>query len=309
MSDNKIINQYLREGNFKEAYNIIESNLKDEANFETIFVQHKIIKYWINRSENINKIKDSYEKGLYLLNEWKNFCNYVNKCDVSKIVEFESINYFIHKTALDSFIKARDEGEFKDNNIDLLLRIYICYKELGEFDEGIKILKYAYSLNHSPQILLLLADIYYLKGEYLNSRILFKEVFFFENCFDLKFDDISCDKIFEIIEKIKRDGVNEFAINYWIPIYGFIDGFFNLRREIKKEEIDRIKSNILELERSFYNDKKENDILKLILIKNYIILIEYNFYQEKDIDKCEQYFDKLKNIDNVIFDKIKDIFN
>ncbi|MCX8058740.1 MAG: hypothetical protein N3A58_04950 [Spirochaetes bacterium] len=309
MSDSKIINEYLRDGNFREAYNLIDAIIKEENNFENIVVQHKIIKYWINRTDYINKIKDPYEKGLYLLKEWKNFCSYIDKCNVLKLVEFESVSYYVHKSALESFLKAREEGEFRDNNIDLLIKIYICYKELGNFDEAIKILKYTYSLNHDPQVLLYLADVYYLKGELNYSKLLFKELFFFENYYNLQLDDISCDKIFEIIDKIVKDKIPEHAVNYWIPVYGYIDGFFNLIREMKKEEIEKIKSNIVSLERYFYDDQKQNDIVKSFLIKNYIILIEYYIYQENDLNKVDQYFNKIKNIDSIIYDKIKAIFS
>jgi|GEM_PF-1570951 hypothetical protein len=310
MPDNKIINQYLRDGNFKEAYNVIEEILKEESNFETIFVQHKIIKYWINRIEVINKIKDPYEKGLYLLNEWKNFCNYIREFNVLKVVELESISYFIHNSALESFIKAKEEGEFKEKNLDLLLKIALCYKELGNYDESIGILKYVYNLNHDPQILIYLADLYYLKGEYLSSRLIFKEVFFFENYFDIDFCDISCDVFFNIIDKIKRDGFNEFEINYWIPVYGFIEGFFNVRRELIQVEVEKIKTNLNSIEKSYYSDDgKIKQNLKPVLIKNYIILLEYYFYQEFDKNKFEQYLDKIKNMDSLIYEKIKNNFN
>ena len=103
MSKN-IIN-FLMEGKFNEAYSFIEDSISKEKKVDDLLLQHRIIKYWINHLEVIDKIENDYEKGLAYLDEWEEFLKYVEKHKMQKVDEINAIHYFIHKQAVEHLEK------------------------------------------------------------------------------------------------------------------------------------------------------------------------------------------------------------
>jgi hypothetical protein len=150
----------------------------------------------------------------------------------------------------------------------------------------------------------MLADFLYAKGETLEAQILFKDVFFLDNTisFDTKF--VKCDKILEIIEKIKKDNYPEYEILEWIPIYGYIDGFLNVKRQLNKTEFEKIFSEMTKFEKIFYSNPQIKSQVEAKLIKKCILLLEYYTFQEVDTVKQEQIKLKLKNINETIAKQI-----
>lgn len=299
----KNINSLLMEGKFNEAYALIEDSISKEKKVDDLLLQHRIIKYWINHLEVLNKIKNDYEKGLAYLNEWSEFLVYVEKHKMHNVDEINAIHYFVHNKAVIHLLNAKQEKN--TNDISLLLSIAYCFKEIAKYDEAIETLKYAYKLDHNSQIMFLMADCYYLKGDIEIAKLFFKEVFFFENSLTLlDFDVISCDKIFEIIEIAKKNGFEEYEAIEWVPIYGILNNFFDIRRELTEQEINKIKQEIIELEKIYYVDVTSKSNLEPVLIKKYIILVEYFTIQIQDKNKREQYLNKIKNINPVLYEEL-----
>ncbi len=305
MSNKKNINVYLMEGNFKEAYTVIEESIGKEKKVDELLLQHRVIKYWMNHIDSINKYSDSYERGLAYFDEWNFFQDYLEKHKMEHSEEIDAIHYFVHDNAAKCFIKARNNKN--NNDIDLLKKIAYCLKEISKYEESLEVLKYAYKLNKNAQILMMIADCYYLKGDKNTAKLFFREVFFFEQSFILNFSMISSDKIFEIIDLIKKNNWEEYEIVDWIPIYGLLTGFFDVRRELVEEEVKKIKKTIGDLEAIFYSNSQDKSNIVPILIKNYILLVEYFNYQNKDEIKFEQYFNKIKSINPFFYEKLKGV--
>lgn len=299
----KNINSLLMDGNFYKAYELIEESITKEKRVDDLLLQHRIIKYWINHLEVLDKIENDYEKGLAFLNEWNEFLKYVEKHKMQNVDEINAIHYFVHNKAVTYLLNAKKEKS--TNDISLLLKISYCFKEIAKYEEAIETLKYAYKLDHNSQILFMMADCYYLKGDIEISKLFFKEVFFFENSLTLlDFDLISCDKIFELIEIAKKNGFNEYEAIEWIPIYGILNEFFDIRREVTEEEIGKLKNEIIELEKIYYVDISSKSSLEPVLLKKYILLIEYYTFQKPDNNKRTQYLNKIKNINPIIFEEL-----
>jgi tetratricopeptide (TPR) repeat protein len=299
----KQISSLLTNGDFTNAIDILTSSLSNENNIEEYATLHKIIKYWINRDDKLNRINQPYEKALAYFDEWDNFLKFLQENNIdTKISEIHCIHNFVFSKCLSLFIESRTETRI--NDIDLLIKIAYCFRELSQYEEGIQTLQYAYKLNKNQLISLMLADFLYAKGETLEAQILFKDVFFLDNTisFDTKF--VKCDKILEIIEKIKKDNYPEYEILEWIPIYGYIDGFLNVKRQLNKTEFEKIFSEMTKFEKIFYSNPQIKSQVEAKLIKKCILLLEYYTFQEVDTVKQEQIKLKLKNINETIAKQI-----
>lgn len=299
----KQISSLLTNGDFANAIDILTSSLSNENNIEEYATLHKIIKYWINRDDKLNRINQPYEKALAYFDEWDNFLKFLQENNIdTKISEIHSIHNFVFSKCLSLFIESRTETRI--NDIDLLIKIAYCFRELSQYEEGIQTLQYAYKLNKNQLISMMLADFLYAKGETLEAQILFKDVFFLDNTisFDTKF--VKCDKILEIIEKIKKDNYPEYEILEWIPIYGYIDGFLNVKRQLNKNEFEKIFTEMTKFEKIFYSNPQIKSQVEAKLIKKCILLLEYYTFQEADTVKQEQIKLKLKNINETIAKQI-----
>jgi len=150
----------------------------------------------------------------------------------------------------------------------------------------------------------MLADFLYAKGDILEAQILFKDIFFLDNTisFDTKF--VKCDKIHQIIESIKKDNYPEYEILEWIAVYGYIDGFLNVKRQLNKNELDKIFSEMTKFEKLFYSNPQIKSQIEAKLIKKCILLLEYYTYQDVDPVKQEQYKLKIQNINETIAKQI-----
>lgn len=299
----KQISILLSDGDFSKAIELLTSSLSIENNIEDFAVLHKIIKYWVNREDKLNRLNQPYEKALAYFEEWDQFIKFLieNKID-TKTSEVHCIHNFVFSKALSLFIDSRTD--LRINDIDLLIKIAYCFRELSQYEKGIQTLQYAYKLNKNQLISLMLADFLYAKGDILESRILFKDIFFLDNniVFDTKY--IKCDKLLDIIENIKKDNYPEYEVLEWIPIYGYIDGFLNVKRQLNKNEVDKIFDDMTKFERIFYSNPQIKSQVEAKLIKKCILLLEYYTFQQVDNLKQEQFKLKLNNINESIAKQI-----
>lgn len=299
----KQISSLLAVGDFSKAIDILTSSLSSENNIEEYATLHKIIKYWLNREDKLNRFNQPYEKALAYFDEWDLFTNFlmVNNID-NKLGEVHCIHNFVFSKALSLFIESRTEARI--NDLDLLIKIAYCFRELSQYDNGIQTLQYAYKLNKNQLISLMLADFLYARQEIFQARILFKDILFLENtiAFDTKY--IKCDKILEIIENIKKDNYQEYEILEWLPVYGYIDGFLNVKRELDSNEVKKIFDDMTKFEKIFYSNPQIKSQVEAKLIKKCILLLEYYTYQEVDAVKQQQLKLKLNNINETIAKQI-----
>lgn len=299
----KQISTLLAEGDFSKAIEILTSSLSNENKIDEYAALHKIIKYWTNREDKLNRFNQPYEKALAYFEEWDSFIHFLtdNKID-TKLSEVYCIHNFVFSKSLSLFIESRTETRI--NDIDLLIKIAYCFRELSQYENGIQTLQYAYKLNKNQLISLMLADFLYAKGDILEAKILFKDVFFLENTINFDTKYISCDKILELIDNIKKDNYPEYEALEWLPVYGYIDGFLNVKRQLDKAELDKILSDMNKFEKIFYSNPQIKSQVEAKLIKKCILLLEYYTFQEIDPLKQEQFKLKLKNINETISQQI-----
>ncbi len=299
----KQISTLLAEGDFSKAIEILTSSLSNENKIDEYAALHKIIKYWTNREDKLNRFNQPYEKALAYFEEWDSFIHFLtdNKID-TKLSEVYCIHNFVFSKSLSLFIESRTETRI--NDIDLLIKIAYCFRELSQYENGIQTLQYAYKLNKNQLISLMLADFLYAKGDILEAKILFKDVFFLENTINFDTKYISCDKILELIDNIRKDNYPEYEALEWLPVYGYIDGFLNVKRQLDKTELDKILTDMNKFEKIFYSNPQIKSQVEAKLIKKCILLLEYYTFQEIDPLKQEQFKLKLKNINETISQQI-----
>jgi tetratricopeptide (TPR) repeat protein len=304
MSNKNTLINLLNEGNFTKAYESLSSELQEENEVEHLVLLHRIIKFWQNREEKLTKLVHPYEQALAYYNEWEAFESFMKENKINpSIPEVHAIHNFVFNKALNSFLDSRSQSRI--NDIDLLKKISICFRELGEYDNSIKTLQYAYRLNKDQLISLMLADVFYAKGQFSHAKILFKDTFFLENniAFDTKY--IVCDKINEIIENIKKDNYPEYLVFEWIPVYGYIEGFLNVKRELSENEFEKVSADLVKFEKLYYSKQELKPELEPKILKKCILMLEYYIYQVKDEIKKNQYLLKIHNLNESLAKQIE----
>ena len=171
---------------------------------------------------------------------------------------------------------------------------------------AIETLEYARSSHkNSAKLLAVLGEAYFHIDEISKSILYFKEAFFINpseiNINLLKSKPIQ--NLIEIIHEMKPD-CND--IREWIPIFGFTEDIFYMRRNLNNEQIETIKREIYSLEMNFQitgKDKIASSNITPRLINKYLWMLDYFNNQERDLESIAEIKSRLIQIDKDIFNK------
>lgn len=265
---------FLEAGNPEEASKIVQNSfLYDSVSPELIFTSN-CCNRWIDYIRNVMFQENPMERGESLLAEWKNFLCYVKAQNFVYQPTVYAICRGVFSLALQNFNRLLNE---KDPVIkaDVLRKTGLCYKKLGEFENAKMCLAQANSLHQGQAAVLAdLADCYALCGEDKYSKVLFREAFFIDSKkIDLEYLDSPL--INRLAEKTEEQGYSGALLNAWIPVYGVLWGVFSIRRNLKPQEVARLRQEIYAMENEHKDPSRDSEILVPRLINKYFWLIDY----------------------------------
>ena len=299
----------IKSGKITEALKFFENTLKDRVDEESE-CGIKIIKYVLSKVKRIREVNDNHKIADMLVMEWRNVLSWINTNDCGKFPDLtESIKYYIfllalkyYQAAIDSILGNSSSG-FVD--IDLMVKVSKCYREIGEVDKCIEVLEEVRGYRvYDSSVLSNLADAYFEVGEIDRSKLFFREAFFWDpqeiDVFDLKSMLIK-----GLIKIVVSHGYKGEEINEWIPIYGVIENLFDVRRELLKEEVDMILDRVRVMEAEYERDRKWRNILEPRLVNNYIWLIDYYALQVGDYELARSVGKILQKFSPNIHNKLK----
>ncbi len=288
-----------REGNFTDSIIELENALKIDFEYPGIIIAMKCANFWLERQKRIETINDHYEKGEFLMAQWKQFTEFSGKLE--KITEkcLFSIKQYIFAEALKNYLQLHKDSVIYET--DILLRIGRCYKGLGNYEKALEFIELASQQNSgNTEIMAELADCYSLVNEIRASKAFFREAFF-KNPQDIDLSILESEYIHRLIDKLKKMGFKKPELNEWIPVYGIIYGIFNIKRELRPLEIGKLKQSIFKLEQSFFKDINKEEFCIPRLLNHYFWLIDHYVSTGEEKIKIEEVLKKIENINPEIY--------
>jgi len=296
----KVCNHF-KDGLFENAIELLERALKIDFEYNGVTSALKCATFWKERKERLLNIAENYEKAEFLMDQWELFSKFL--CQIGETSErcLYNLKQHVFGTALKNYHMLKEASGLYD--IDVLVKIGRCYKTLGNFDKAIEYLSIAnQQKNRSPEILAQLADCYSLINEIRISKLFFREAFFLG---PKKINLVSLDAgmIAKLIIEIKKLGIPDDLLNYWIPVYGTIFGVFTIKRELRPLEFGKLKQAIYNLEKKLREGRDNQTGNVPILINHYFWLIDHYISAKEDKSKIEEVLSKIKEIDIRIYNE------
>ncbi|WP_407426069.1 hypothetical protein [Treponema sp.] len=263
----------LEEGKPFQAREILDRALEyNFDNTELIFARW-CCSYWTDFVQTLSKL-DSTERGDSLIARWKAF-----KIDYERQKQiFQKPLYAIQKgifrLALDSYESFHEEGN-QLQQAELLRKKGLCCKKLGKYEDALNLLTEAHQISMSSAVIISeMADCFALCGEDKKAKVLFREAFFID-AQKIEIQFLDSDLIAGLIQRIKEKGYSGSELQAWIPVYGVLYGVFNVKRELRPQEVGRLKQEIYALENEIKDPASDSKILKPKLINMYFWLIDH----------------------------------
>ncbi|MCQ2240523.1 hypothetical protein [Treponema sp.] len=280
---------------FKQPLELLKEILKGELGNKRLVFAIRCCDFWAKADDSIAG-NSFFEQGEWLLAQWKKF---------QMILEFagpdcEKITYSFKKgifsKALEVYSKANDDKDPKLKS-EILRKTGLCYKKLGSYEMALRFLTEANAMvPGQAQLIAEMADCYAFYGETKNAKMLFKEAFYMDaRKIDLTFLDSPLIRV--LVEKVEDTGYSGPALLEWIPVYGVILGIFNVKRQLKSQEVLRLKQEIYSREGEMKDPSSNKEFLKPHLINLYFWLIDYYILEKDSISKINEVLLKLKLLD------------
>jgi tetratricopeptide (TPR) repeat protein len=282
----------------------LEEALKIDFEHPEVVYALKCLNWWIERMKQLSEFPNAYEKGSFILSQWRPFYIFLGRLGQSHEVCLYALRRFVFSSSLRFFQEVLEEG-VEQNDPSLLLQIGRCYKGCGNYDLAIKYLEQAerYKKNDA-ETLSELADVNALLEETLAAKVLFREAFFLDpQAVDLR--SMESELIIRLREKVKSFGYSEAEVPEWIPIYGNLFGVFSIKRELKQIELGRLKQSIFALENDVKNRPENILFAKPRLLNRYFWLIDYYENKGEDPVLIEETMLKIRVVDPSIYERYR----
>jgi tetratricopeptide (TPR) repeat protein len=287
------------------AQGILEEALRVDFDDPEVVYALKCVKWWLERIKKLDDFQDAYEKGGFILNQWKSFYSFLDRIGSSALEPcLYAVRRFVFSSALEFFQDVLGEGENQHEPV-LLLQVGQCYKGVGNYDLALRYLQQAIRFRREDgETLAELADVNALLDETRAAKALFREAFFMDpQGVDLR--NMESEMIVRLRDRVASLGFSGPELPEWMPIYGAIFGVFTVKRALKPVEVGRIRQSVFSLENEIRGGPDNAEILRPRLINRYLWLIDHYENVREDPALIEEMMLKIKIIDPVIFERIR----
>ena len=282
--------------------------LLDEAlriDFDNEETKHalKSVNWWLEQKEPIEKRKNPYEKGGFILSQLRQYYIFLDSLSSYYDLCQYAVRRYVFSSALRCFSDLLGEG-VNQHDPGLLLLIGRCYKGVGNYDEALKYLKQAVRFKREDgETLAELADVNALLGDPETAKAFFREAFFLSpEKIDLR--AMESEMVIRLRDRIAQEkGFPEEELREWMPVYGRLWGVFTVIRELTPLEFGRLKQSIFTLETECRGNPAQAAILKPRLINQYFWLIDYFENKREDPGFKEEVLLKIKITDPEIYER------
>jgi tetratricopeptide (TPR) repeat protein len=280
----------------RAASEFLDKALVEDFEHPEVLWSLKCANFWSERLERLESLQNAFERGEYILAQWKAFLAFSAKLGVPYDRSRDAFKSFAFALALSQYREmAADGGE--SESPDIALRIGMCLKGTGDFSNALRSLEIATrTRREDPDALAQLADIYALSGDERTSKALFREAFFI-GAQRIDIDFLDCEMIRRLVDKVASLGYSQAELLEWMPVYGTLLGLFSIKRELKTIEAGKLKQSIYQLENEVKEGREEHSLLVPRLINRYFWLIDYYVQAKEDRSKIAEVLLKIKLLD------------
>jgi len=290
----------LEDGNFSEAIALFENIIRENSNYPGVVDGVKATRFWISRKK-AKRFNSPYDKARVLLKEWRDFEKYMVKNNLRHGRSTAAIQKYIFGDIIESFTDAYNEGAAPDTGI--LIQIGDCFKKLGNYERAIDIYEYARSFNiNDPDLMSKLGDCYFSIDETSKAKVLFREAFFIDPG-QIELDSIESPFIHMLYKKTIEKAPDPEVSIYWLPVIAEINRAFNVKREPKKGELEKLRLEIEVLEKEYETNRKKRSFIEPKLLNHYFWLIDTLKIIGGSRKEIEQSLQRINEIDTEIFSR------
>ena len=298
--------QFISEGKFNEAVKIADQLMNINPDYAGLVEAYRTAKFWSNREKEIKKIGDGKKAADFLMKEWKSFEDYADYKGMKSSSAYKSAMRYIFFKASEQYKIAFKNNEETDNNFDLLINLGECFLRLKEYKNAIETLEYAMSsYKIGAKLLFLLGESYYHIDDIPKCLLYMREAFQIDPS-QIDITLIEAKPIREIIEAIQGSNRSMTDIREWIPIFGYLTDVFYVRRNLNKQQVESLKREIFNLEKSLtrlsIDDIDATNIIPRLLNK-YLWLLDYYIHQNRNTEHSDEIKDRLIALDKDLFEK------
>jgi tetratricopeptide (TPR) repeat protein len=292
----------LKASNQDAAIQALDEALRVDFDHQEVVYALKCLKWWRERQKQMETIQDCFDRGEFILSQWKGFRNFLERIGF----EFErciyAVRHHVFSNALQCYSNMMKDASIQQD-ADLLFRTGRCYKETGNYEKALKCLEEAVRIkNEDADLLAELADIYALINEPRAAKALFREAFFINpSKIDIQFLD--SEMIHRLYAEVRGLGFTGPELEEWIPVYGVLFGVFSVKRELRAIELGKLKQSIFALENELREQDNKSGILIPRLINRYFWLIDHYVNVAEDPARIDETLLKIKLLDATVHER------
>ena len=302
-------NQMIENGKFSEAVENLEKLQGVDPDYPGFLASYRTARFWLNRNDEISSMPEGKETAEFLMTEWKNYEEYAEDKNILNSSSYRAAMMNIYYAASRHYSIALTEQEnTAPDNFDLLLKLGVCFIKLENYKKAVETLGYAlnsYNAHTHAGLLSMLAEAFYNQGEIPKSLWYFKEAFFWDPAL-IDLDLITAEPIQRLVDFVREDSKSRYDIREWVPVYGFITDILYVRKDISELQVEFIKEQIRNLERSYQKMNREqiesSNVLPRLLTR-YLWILEYFEFQKYSFENIGQIRDHLLKIDKPLFEE------
>ncbi len=301
--------QLIEEGRFTEAIQKLDTFMDVNPDYPGFVEGYRTARFWDNRVNEINKLNSGKQTADFLMREWEIFEKYAKEHKIFEKAAYNAAMKHIFFSASENYKIAFQEQESTADNFDLLLNLGYCFLTLEEYQLAIETLEYARSsYKNSAKLLSILGEAYFNTNDTAKSMLLFKEAFFIDPS-EIEMNYIKTKPILDLVQIVREKKSDTSDEREWIPIFGFIEDFFYARRNLNRDQVETIKQEIYNLEKSYQTMTREKSNRSSVLprlINKYIWMLDYFKNQEQNDQGIKEIESRLKTLDKGLFESFFD---
>ncbi|MBN2050081.1 MAG: tetratricopeptide repeat protein [Spirochaetales bacterium] len=293
--------EFFSSGAFSRAKVVLEKALGIDFEHPEVLASLKCAQFWEDRHSRLEGYTDPFDKGEFLLKEWKVFSTFLSAAGCPGQEGLFPIRQWVFSTALEQYLRLLESPDSEDT--ELLFKVGRCYKGSGDYLQAQRFLETAgQKRKKEPAILAELADCYALLNEVRISKVFFREAFFIDpQLVELAF--LESVMMTRLMDRLRTDGLKDPELTEWIPVYATLYGVFNVKRELKPLEYGKLKQAIFNLEADLDGGRYEDgNFLVPRLINRYFWLIDHYVMSGESREMIQEVLEKIKKLDASVYE-------
>ncbi len=298
--------QMIEEGRFSDAVSKTDTLLSSNPDYPGLSDTYRTAKFWDNRASELKKLNRGKQTADFLMTQWELFKTYAGEKNLIHTPSYKAAMRYIFFTASENYKIAFQDQESTTDNFDLLLNLGVCFLNLGEYKHTVETLEYARSSYRSnARLVSLLAEAYFNLNEIPKSLLYFREAFFL-NPSEIDLTLLKSKPIIDLTTRVQEGRPGCRDIREWIPIYGFLDDVFYVKRNLNSAQLEGIKREIYTLEKNFQTmsrEKVEDTNIVPRLVNKYLWMLDYFEFQNYDFESITEIRSRLLQIDRRLFEE------